>query len=292
MRWDDLRIFLFVAREGGLTGAAKALRLDPATVGRRVAALEAALDRKLFAKSPQGYALTEDGTRLLPRAEAMEAETRAGLEELTGRDEGLSGTIRIGAPDGCANYLLPRVCADISRQNPSLDLQIIAQPRVVDLSRREADLAITVSQPTAGRLLVQKISEYHLVLAAARSYLASAPRIDTLADLQRHRSVGYIPDMIFDEELDYLGPLGIDRVALASTSAAVQVQLLRAGGGIGVVHEFALRDVPDLVPILPEQVRLTRNFYLVRHADDRRSERLRAVSQALLTGMKAALAPS
>ena len=79
-RWDDLRIFLFVARQGGLTGAARALKLDPATVGRRIQAFEAALDRPLFVRSPQGYALTEDGARLLPRAEAVETEMRAGLE--------------------------------------------------------------------------------------------------------------------------------------------------------------------------------------------------------------------
>lgn len=289
MRWDDLRIFLFVARHGGLTGAARALKIDPATVGRRITALEAALDRALFAKSPQGYELTEEGARLLPRAEAMEADLRAGLEDLTGQDEGLTGAIRLGAPDGCANFLLPKICAEIARENPGLDIQILALPRVANLSRREADMAITVSPPKGGRLLVQKISDYGLHLAASRDYLARAEPIEALEDLQAHPIVGYIPDIIFDEELDYLAPLGLSRVCLASTSVAVQVALLSQGGGVGMVHDFALPAAPQLQLVLADEIALTRSFYLVRHADDRRSPRMQRFATRLMQGMRTAL---
>ena len=150
-------------------------------------------------------------------------------------------------------------------------------------------MAITVSQPTGGRLLVQKIADYRLHLAAAEAYLAAAPPIATLADLKAHPIVGYIPDMIFDKELDYLAPLGLPRVALASTSAAVQVQLLRAGAGVGMVHAFALPSAPELLPVLPDAINLTRSFYLVRHQDDRRSERMQRFASALSQGMRAAL---
>ena len=148
MNWDDLRVFLAVARAEGLSGAAPRLRLDPATAGRRIARLERSLGAVLFARSPQGYTLTEAGQRLVPRAEAAEAALAGGLGD--GGQDGagrLSGTIRIGAPDGCANYLLPQVCAAIGAAHPALDIQILALPRVVNLSRREADLAITVSPP-------------------------------------------------------------------------------------------------------------------------------------------------
>ena len=144
MQWDDLRIFLAVARADGLTGAGKRLRLDPATVGRRIARLETATGASLFSKSPQGYALTEAGQRLLPHAESAEQATTAADEALHGVDERLAGTIRIGAPDGCANFLLPQVCTRIAGENPDLELQIIALPRVVNLTKREADMAITV----------------------------------------------------------------------------------------------------------------------------------------------------
>ncbi|MEM1302297.1 MAG: LysR family transcriptional regulator [Pseudomonadota bacterium] len=290
-RWDDLRIFLCVAREGGLTAAARVLRIDPATVSRHIARLEGDMDRALFVKSPQGYDLTASGSALLPRVEAMEAELRAGLAGLREPGDGLSGAIRIGAPDGCANFLLPGVCHRLSARYPDLDIQILALPRSVNLSRREADLAITVSPPTAGRLLVQKIADYHLHLAASAAYLADHPPISTADDLTSHRFVGYIPDMIFDRELDYLSALGVERVPLASSSAAVQVQMLATGSGVGVVHDFAMPAAPNLRFVLPETIAFSRVFYLVRHADDRASHRLGQFAQALVAEMRHALVP-
>ncbi len=288
--WDDMRVFLAVARAESLSGAARRLRLDPATAGRRVARLEQAMGAPLFAKSPQGYALTEAGQRLLAHAERAEAEMVAGTEALSGRAGGLSGQIRVGAPDGCANYLLPQVCRDIAEENPDLDIQIVALPRVVSLSRREADIAVAVSAPAAGRLVVQKITDYRLSLAAARDYLDGQAPIRGVADLRGHRIVGYIPDMIFDRELDYLSEIGVERVQLASNSVAVQVQWVRQGGGLGILHDFALPFAPGVVRVLPEEVRLTRSFYLLRHADDRRLERLNRFAAALADGLRAEVA--
>ncbi|WP_425090476.1 LysR family transcriptional regulator [Tropicimonas sp. S265A] len=274
--WDDLRVFLAVARAEGLTPAARGLRMDPATVGRRIARLEAGCGQPLFVKSPLGYRLTEAGVRLLPHAEALENAVRAGAGALAGA-QGLRGTVRIGAPDGCANYLLPQVCAVLAERHPDLDLQIVALPRVVNLTKREADMAITVSPPETGRLTVQKLSTYALHLAGHRDLLARAP-VTCLADLKAHRIVGYIPDMIFDRELDYLSEIGLNRARLSSNSAAVQVQLLRAGGGLGVVHDFALPAAPDLQRVLPGEIALQRSFYLVRHADDQKVVGLRQFS--------------
>ena len=288
--WDDLRIFLAVARDESLSAAGRRLRMDAATVGRRVARLEEALGAPLFAKSPQGYALTEAGTRLVRFAEEAEQATSQAGEALRGRAEGLSGQIRIGAPDGCANFLLPQVCAAIADQNPDLDLQIVSLPRVVNLSRREADLAIAVSAPTAGRLVVQKIADYRLHLAASDGYLAQHAPISGPNDLKAHRIVGYIPDMIFDKELDYLGELGLTRVALASNSVAVQFHWLRLGAGLGIVHDFTLPAAPGLRRVLPQQISLKRSFYLVRHADDRRLERQTRFADALVSGMRTELA--
>jgi DNA-binding transcriptional LysR family regulator len=283
--WDDMRIFLGVARGESLSAAGRVLRMDPATVGRRVARLEQGLGTPLFVKSPQGYALTDAGSRLLTHAEAAEQAMQA-ASEAAGSSEGLSGQIRIGAPDGCANFLLPQVCARITEDNPDLDLQIVSLPRVVNLSKREADLAIAVSAPTAGRLLVQKLSDYRLHLAATKDYLAKHPPITRPEDLRGHRLVGYIPDMIFDKELDYLSDLGVERVSLASNSVSVQFHWLRQGAGIGIVHDFALPMAPDLVKVLPEQVSLTRSFFLVRHADDRRLDRLTRFTESLTEGVR------
>ncbi|MFC2967148.1 LysR family transcriptional regulator [Acidimangrovimonas pyrenivorans] len=284
--WDDLRVFLAVARAESLSRAAKLLRIDPATVGRRIARLEEALGARLFAKSPQGYALTDAGARLLAHAERAEQAVIGGLEELRGDSGQLSGQIRIGAPDGCASYVLPQVVAEICNDHPGLEVQIVALPRVINLSKREADMAIAVSPPEAGRLTVQKITEYHLHLAASRDYLARHAPITRPGDLIHHRFVGYIADMIFDKELDYLGEVGAGAVQLASNSIAVQLHWVQLGAGVAVVHDFALPAAPELVKILEDRIGLTRAFYLIRHSDDRRVERLNRFADLLTAGIR------
>ncbi len=290
MNWDDMRIFLSVARQESLTGAAAQLRLDPATVGRRIARLERQMNAVLFVKSPQGYRATTAGEHLRAHAEAAEDAMSGALSQVRGEVGTLSGTIRLGAPDGCATFLLPHVTKAIMTENPGLTIQIVALPRVFNLSKREADMAIGVSRPRTGRLRIQKISDYSLYLAASRDYLARHPPIRTRADLTGHPVVGYIPDMIFDRELDYLAELGLDRIDLASNLVSVQLGWLREGAGLGVVHDFALQDAPEIKLILPDQLHLSRTFWLIRHADDSRVERLNRFAQALAEGLRAEIA--
>ncbi|THD74694.1 LysR family transcriptional regulator [Thalassobius vesicularis] len=290
MNWDDLKVFLAVARAESLSGAGRGLKVDPATVGRRIGRLEEELGAPLFAKSPQGYALTDAGQRLMGHAERAEQAMGAAVEELAGQAGALSGQIRIGAPDGCANYLLPQVCARIVQDNPDLEVQIVALPRVFNLSKREADMAIGVSPPNAGRLTVQKITDYKLHLAAHRDYLAQHPPIQSIDDLLGHPMIGYIPDMIFDKELDYLSESGVSRVSLASNSVSVQFNWVRQGSGIGIVHDFAIPSTTGLQKLLEDRISLTRSFYLIRHADDRRLDRMNRFAQSLAEGLRAEVA--
>ncbi len=280
-QWDDLRVFLAVARSESLSAAGRRIKLDPATVGRRVARLETDMNAPLFAKSPSGYALTDAGQRLMAHAVRAEQAMEDAAEEMMGQSGGLSGQIRIGAPDGSANFLLPQVCAKIGQQNPDLEIQIVALPRVFNLSRREADMVVAVSPPTAGRLTVKKIADYRLHLAASEAYLDSHPPINSLSDLKDHTMIGYIQDMIFVKELDYLGEAGLARVNLASNSVSVQINWVRLGCGVGIVHDFAIPAFQGLRKILTDQVSLTRSFYMVRHEDDRRLERLNRFARVL-----------
>ncbi|CUJ36246.1 LysR family transcriptional regulator [Cognatishimia activa] len=285
-QWDDIRVFLAVARDESLSGAGKKLKMDPATVGRRIARLEASYGAPLFGKSPTGYALTDLGERLVEHAVQIEQSMEAAAEEVSGGKGTLKGHIRIGAPDGSANFLLPQVCAEISRANPELEIHIVALPRVINLSKREADFVIAVSPPVAGRLMVQKICDYQLSLAAAESYLEGKPEIRSIEDVKAHKIVGYIPDMIFDKELDYLGQVGIEKPDFGSNSVSVQINWVRQGAGIGFVHDFSLPMNPSVRRILTDQVRLTRSFYLVRHQDDSRLERMNRFAAALSEGMR------
>lgn len=284
MDWDDLRVFLAVARDESLSRAGRRLGMDPSTVGRRVARLEQALGRALFVKTPQGYAPTPEGTRLIPHAEAAE-RALTGAADALGQPGDVTGQLRIGAPDGCANYLLPQVAAGLCDAHPGLEIQIVALPRVFNLSKREADVAIAVSRPESGRLVVQRLCDYHLHLAAHRDYLAAYPPLAGLADLRAHRLIGYIPDMIFDAELDYLAPLlarsGADAARLTSNSVSVQMQAIRGGAGVGIVHDFAIPFTPGVQRVLTGDFSLTRSFWMIRHADDRRSERLNRLADEL-----------
>ena len=289
MDWDDLRIFLSVSRTESLSGAGRRLGMDASTIGRRIARLERAVGATLFAKTPQGYAMTAEGARLVAPAEAAEKAALTAAEATHG-EAGISGQLRIGAPDGCANYLLPQVLRDICAVHPGLEIQIVALPRVVNLSRREADMAIAVSPPDTGRLSVQRLVDYQLHLAGHDDYLRAHPPIAELADLHRHRLIGYIPDMIFDRELDYLSETGADSAAITSNSVSVQMQAIRAGAGLGIVHDFALPFAPGVRIVLPQRIALRRSFWLIRHADDRRSRRLTRLAEMLSQGLRAEVA--
>ncbi|SET12974.1 LysR family transcriptional regulator [Paracoccus homiensis] len=289
MDWDDLRIFLAVARAESLSGAGRRLNMDASTVGRRVARLEAAVGAALFAKTPQGYALTSEGGRLIAPAEAAE-KAAAAASEATRREAGISGQLRIGAPDGCANYLLPQVAQKMCETHPRLEVQIVSLPRVVNLSKREADMAIAVSPPDTGRLTVQRLTDYRLHLAAHRDYLDRHAPITELDDLRGHRMIGYIPDMIYDRELDYLSETGIETAQISSNSVSVQMQAIRAGAGLGIVHDFAIPFAAGVRRVLTDRISLTRSFWLLRHADDRASRRLTLLADQLAQGLRAEVA--
>lgn len=291
MNWDDYRYFLAVARCGRLTEAGKQLSVDHATVGRRVKALEASLGANLFDRSPQGYQLTDAGQRLVDIAETMETSVIESAAEVGGKGQVLSGAVRIGAPEGAAAYLIAEAATEICRAHPLLELQIVALPRTFSLSKREADIAIAVSAPDSGRLKYRRIADYTLHLYATRTYLDRHPDINSVADLKKVRGIGYVPEFIYDKELDYI-PLISPTIKphLTSTSVHVQLEATLNDGGLCVLHDFMAAQHPSLVPVLPEQVSFTRAFWFIVHEDYARLERIRVVSEAIVEHMRRRLA--
>lgn len=288
MQWDDIRVFLAVARTGSLTGAGQRLRMDAATVGRRIARLEEDAGTAFFVKSPQGYALTEAGQRLTSPAEAAEAAMEEAVAGLTDQ-EGLTGVIRLGAFDGCANYLLPQVTAKLSAENPGLDVQIVALPREADLSRREADIAITVTQTKSSRVIAEKLMDYRLSLAASDAWIARHGMPETLSDLQGASVISYMPDAVFDAELACLADIGLSRVALASNSVSVQLQWVRRGAGVAMVHDFAMPTAPELGRLFPHLVSLQRTFWMLRPAGTEQDPRLSRFAALLAAELRSEL---
>ena len=286
--WDDLRFFLAVARSGRLTAAAKRLGADHATVSRRLASLETALKAKLFERRPQGYGLTAHGERLLARAESMETDALAIQSDIGGADMALSGVVRIGAPDGFGTaFLAPRL-ATLAETYPGLELQLVAMPRLLSLSKREADLAITLAPPKEGKVVARRLCDYRLGLYASQGYLDARPPIRAAADLFDHRIVGYIDDLIFTPELDYLDEVAKGlRPHVQSSSVVAQMNAVVVGAGVGVIHHFMARGEPRLVPVLPEAVSIARSFWLLVHADLKDVARIRAIADFLVRETRA-----
>lgn len=266
--WGDLRFFLAIARTGRLTAAAKQLRVDHATVSRRILALESALKVKLLEHHPHGYRLTEPGERLLAAAEEMET-TAIGVESaISGTDSALTGTVRIGAPDGFGTYFLARCLGRLLERQPHVTVQLVPLPRIFSLAKREADIVIAIDRPDTSRLNVQLLGEYTLGLYASRDYVASHPPITDVSDLRNHRFVTYVPDLLFSDALDYLGEFNIpDSPRFECASVIGQMEAVKAGIGIGALHDFAARADPALQQVLPDKVR--RTYWIVTHSDDR-----------------------
>lgn len=276
MRWDDLKFFLAVARTGQLTTAARGLKVDNATVARRIRALEADLDAQLFDRNPKGYSLTEVGQRLLPSAEAMETTTLQAQAQVQGRDESLEGVVRLGAPDGFGSFFLAPRIHKLARRHPKLELQLVAMPRVFSLAKREADLTIAVTQPTSGRLLSARLTDYHLRLYAAPDYLKENPPLRHLEDLRQHTMIGYIPDLIFDPKLDYMPVFGRKMVPqISSSNLIAQMNATLAGAGICILPDFLAGQQSGLQPVLGKTFSLTRTFWIVSHENTAALRRVR-----------------
>jgi DNA-binding transcriptional LysR family regulator len=276
LRWDDLKFFLAVARTGQLTTAAKGLKVDNATVARRIRALEGDLDARLFDRNPKGYSLTEVGQRLLPAAEAMETTTLQAQAQVQGRDESLEGVVRLGAPDGFGSFFLAPRIHRLARRHPKLELQLVAMPRAISLAKREADITIAVTQPTSGRLLTAKLTDYRLGLYAAPDYLKENPPVRDLEDLQHHAMIGYIPDLIFDSNLDYM-PVFSRKVVpqISSSNLVAQLNATLAGAGICILPDFLAGRQSGLQPVLSKAFSLTRTFWIVSHENTAALRRVR-----------------
>jgi DNA-binding transcriptional LysR family regulator len=266
--WNDIKSFLAVVRSGRLTAAAARLGLDHSTLSRRLAALEHALKAPLFDRSPSGYAPTEQGRRLLPIAEEMERLALGAGDAVGGSAASVEGKVRIGAPEGFGSYFLAPRIARLKARHPRLTVQLVAAPAVFSLSRRDADLVVSVSRPPAGRLKVSKLIDYDLGLYAAPSYLAAHPPLAAAADLKRHAFVSYIGDLLHFPELDFLQHVAPEgATSVESSNLVAQLRATLAGAGLCVLPAFLAGEEPGLTRVLPQEVSLTRTLWLIVHQD-------------------------
>lgn len=268
MKWDHVRVFLAVARHNRLSTAGKHLGLDTSTVGRHIDQMEADLQTRFFDRSPQGYALTGEGERLLPLAESMECAAIQISDQVMTETSGIKGAIRVGAPAGVSNYVLSDIAADFCEAYPKAQLQLIAMPRIFSLSKREADIAITITPPESGRLKIQKVADYDLYLYTTDKATERFGEMKSIADLKRIRGIGYIPDLIHDDALNYIPEISPHITPhLTSSSILLQTRWAVNGAGVCILPAFIATRHKELKPILQEHIHFRRAFYALQHQD-------------------------
>ncbi len=278
MAWDDFQVFLAVHRTGSHARAGRALGVDPTTIGRRLATLEAGLGARLFDRTPAGLVATPVAQALVPRLARVEAELLAAEHELRGADTRIDGPVRITASDGLVRYVLVPALVPLRRRHPGLAIELGTDTRTLDLSRREADVAVRLVRPTEPALVARKLGAMAFSLHASRAYLERSGTPRSTAELERHDWIG------FESALDRLPQVTwlrrtVPRLryAIRANTTAIHVAACTAGHGIALLPSFIAAHEPDLVPVLPRLAGPTRDLWAVAHSAMRRNARVALV---------------
>ena len=288
MDWERVRILLEVARAGQILKASKHLKLNHATVARQLTALERSLNAKLLERHTSGCTLTGAGEALVAAAERAESEFLKVGSSIAGAAEAITGTVRVGAPDGLGNYFLADHLGTLAARHPGLVIQLVPLPRTFSLSRREADIAITLDRPKQGRLILSKLTDYTLSVYAAESYLAREGAIKSQADLAGRLFVTQVEDFVYSRSLDYASVLGrLMSRRYECGSVVAQMEAVRSGHGIGILHDYAAQRYPELTRLLSD-VRFVRSYWLTSHPDTHETRRVQEVHRFITASVKAA----
>jgi DNA-binding transcriptional LysR family regulator len=284
--WSHYRAFLAVLRDGTLSGAARDLGLTQPTLGRQIAELERQLGAALFIRSQRGLTPTDVARDLAPHAEAMAAAAGSMQRAASGGVSDAAGVVRITASEIVGAEVLPPLLAGFRRDNPGVTIELVLSNRVEDLLRGEADIAVRMVRPSQQALVARLIGEVRLGLYAHLNYLAHSPAPASMAALASdHALIGFDQETPFLRGMVARMPITRNDFALRTDSDLAHLAAVRAGFGIGFIqHGIARRD-PDLVSILPGEVSLPMEMWLVLHEDLRASRRLRLMMDYLATGL-------
>lgn len=266
MDWDNVRVFLAVARCGQMLSASQQLGVYHATVARRLATLEKEFKTKLFDRHTTGCTLTAAGRNFLPVAEKVEyAMLRARAAMTT---EQADGVVRVGVSDGFGVFFLSRELKTFVRDHPQIRLQLVPLLLPVSAPRREIEISITVDRPKEGHLISSKLTDYQLRLYASAQYLDEQGNI-TQENAMNHVFVTYPDDFLHNSLRAFLREINLPTSRrFECTNIAAQLNAIRGGVGYGIIHDYIAKQYPDLTPVLPEH-RLRRTYWLASHAAGR-----------------------
>lgn len=272
----DLPLILALSRERTLAGAAEALDVDLSTVFRRLNALETRLRVRLFDRSTRGYQLTSAGERAASAAERVESELIALDREISGRDQQLSGVLRVTASETLSHAVLPQLFSRFRALHPRIQLVLGIDNRVLDLSRREADVALRVRRPNDSGLFGRRLTGIAWAFYGPADTPSNLRREGKGFNFSRHVVIGWDePGRIIAGEW-IAAHVPVERIAYRSNSLVNQLMAVRAGVGIAVLPCY-LADRDDRVRrisgVLPD---LASELWIVTHQDLKNTARIRA----------------
>src|SRR3984885_7578215 len=276
--WDDIIYFLEVARARNLVRAGQRLKVDHTTVSRRVRELERSLNTTLFKRSKSGFSLTEAGLRLLQFAEGMENNANAIVEAVCGSERpDAAGAVRIASMEGIGSMYLTACMAEFNKVYPSIQVELITDTRLLDMTRREADVFVSFFRPKGRRLSVKKIGEFRIFLYASSGYLQKHRAPTDLKDLDAHGFIDFIDEHILIKENRWLSDILRPRhVVFRSTSLVSQYVAASNGLGVAMLPSHVAAQNKDLRPILPSYFSI-RDIWLSVHEDLLHIGRIKAV---------------
>ena len=280
MNWDDTRVFLALCREQTLRGAARRLGVDQATVGRRLSSLESALDATLFLRTSSGYSLTSAGEVAMRAALEMETAAAGLQRQILGMDERLSGAVRVTTTDSFAlDFIIPAI-ARLRLDHPGIEVQLHASTQMLNLSQREADIAVRTHKPDNPELVVRRLARWNSGLFASREYLQRRGEPPPGSAFAGHELVIYQPYLDSGKEVTLAGEsIAQGRIAITCTSGLMVRRALANGIGLGELP-VPLGERDGLQQVWPPGKPY--DIWLVTHQDVRHTARVRVVIEAIV----------
>lgn len=273
--WENLHHFVALAREGSLSAAARALRVDHATVARRVAALEAETGMKLVDRRARSYSLTEIGRRVAATAAPMEDAAFAVARAALAAGPGLHGEVTISSPPSMTNVLIAPQLVRLRARHPGISLTLIGEKRTASLNRREADIAVRLARPAEPGLIARKAGRIGFSLYGSPQYLQETPPA-------AFAFIAYDSSMDGSPQQKWLNAIHAGReIALRSSDLESQVAAARSGMGLAVLPHFIGDYTPGLRRWKMESASDRRDVWLIVHRDLRNTPLVRAVMEFL-----------
>jgi DNA-binding transcriptional LysR family regulator len=284
--WEDLKTFLAVARHGNLSAGARALAVSQATMGRRLEALHARIGAKLLQRTPAGFVLTPAGERILASVERMEFEANSVERAVSSEDVRLEGLVRLTTVETFGARIVIPALAALQSSHPGIAVELITDTRSLSLARREADIAIRLAPFEQHEAVVSKTAAMAFGLYAADAYLASHgdPDVDAGAG---HRLINFQEDLSGLAEAAWLRRIAANATtALRANSRDAQLNACVAGFGLAALPRYLADGIPGL-RLLPTRIAPpVREVWLGVHKDMRATPRIRAVLEAVTSGIR------